>query len=228
MRKDLAKCTTESPRAGIAYAKAYKLKFGGKVRVSHDPEFDYLEERGGFRSSAANRHFECKEFTDRLGALRGNLRKNLGRPWNKVYSEFCAMLDRRSLSGLHIWTHLMAEVASNTFMQDGKVYTISRRGKETEVKGFFVHPETGLLSHPQRRRDKRARPQPYRDSESAGQATLRVPGDAGWWYRQIDGLWFRCRVVGKSAQTGQELIQRKSANKNEIAWIHEELARPSA
>ena len=98
MREDLAKCTTEHPRAG-ARGKCYKTHYGGKVEIHPDPDHDYLNEFGGYRSSARRRHWNYKEFTDVLAPLRGNLRANLGRRWDDVYSEFCQVLDRRGLSG---------------------------------------------------------------------------------------------------------------------------------
>jgi len=106
VRRDLAKCTTERPRHGRSWA--ITKKYGGSVRVNPDREYDYPEEYGGFRSSARNRQINAKGFSDFLSPLRGAIRKNIGRPWDKVFGEFCEALDRRGLSGYHIWTHLMS------------------------------------------------------------------------------------------------------------------------
>jgi hypothetical protein len=92
MRPDLAKCTTESPRSGQSYAT--KSKYGGRVRIHPDPEHDYQNEWGGFKSSARHRHQDHKHFTDRLGALRGNIRKSVGRKWDDVFSEFFKAEDK--------------------------------------------------------------------------------------------------------------------------------------
>src|SRR5271156_1602451 len=105
MRADLAKLTTEKERVG-AKGKCFKTKYRGRVKAHPDPDHDYPKEYGGFRSSARRRHWEHKEFTDVLSPLYGAIRKNVGRPWDDVYSEFCKVLDRRSVSGHHIWTHL--------------------------------------------------------------------------------------------------------------------------
>jgi hypothetical protein len=45
-------------------------------------------------------------FGDRLSPLFRWLESNCGRPWDDVYSEFCAVTDRRSIRGHHLWTHL--------------------------------------------------------------------------------------------------------------------------
>ena len=102
MRPDLDKCTTECYRRGAGSLEhTYKIKFGGTVKVVPDPEHEYDNERGGFHSSARHRHKESKDFGDKLGALRGNIRANVGRPWDDVFSEFCQNLDRRSINGHH-------------------------------------------------------------------------------------------------------------------------------
>jgi hypothetical protein len=147
MRSDLARCTTEQPRAGRGLAKASKRKYGGRVRIVHDSEHDYENEWGGFKSSAPSRHKEPKSFTDSLGALRGNLRKAVGRRWDEIYSEFCRHHDRRGLAGYHLWTHLMDEVKIRTFMQNGKVYEFSGYPGPRPVNGFYVHPKTGILKY---------------------------------------------------------------------------------
>lgn len=145
MRSDLAKCTTEHERA-----RGYgKIKYGGKVSIDPDPDHDYPNEFGGFRSSARRRHTrnktEYKEFTDFLSPLRGAIRKNVGRKWDAVFSEFCRVLDRRSLSGYHIWTHLIQEVQTKTFLENGVVMEQLPYWGSRAVDGFYVHPMTGIL-----------------------------------------------------------------------------------
>jgi hypothetical protein len=245
MRPDLAKCTTESYRRGRGYAHLYKMKFGGKVAVDPDPEDDYLNEYGGFHSSARHRHWESKDFTDRLGALKGNLRKNLGRRWDEVFSEFCRLLDRRSLSGYHIWTHLQQEVEMKTFMSGGKVYAVSRYGgTEYEASGFYVHPVTGILEykesrwvHIRRRRREKAK---HKIPDF-----FLMPGKEEWTYRQFDGRWYRCKLVGtewvvmvvrersryRPEETGVVEVPKylkRSCNKKELAWIRAEIAKLQA
>lgn len=226
MRPDLAKCTTESPRAGQGMVRAYKLKYGGTVRVHPDPEHDYLNEYGGFRPSGRHRQWDCKSFTDCLGALRGNIRANVGRPWNDVFSEFSKLLDRRSLSGFHIWSHLLQEVEINTHLYDGRVFYRSRYGGEREVDGYYVHPISGILEY-----------QPYVSwrTRRRGQKTpiekleIPVPEEGGWKYCLIEGLWFRTKTVKRESNVGtpyyysEYVLEKKSANRKEIAWIKKQL-----
>lgn len=218
MRSDLAKCTTERERAG-GRGKCWKTKYGGKVRISPDPDDDYLNEHGGYRSSARRRQYNHKSFTDRLGALKGNLRVNLGRLWDDVYSEFCEVLDRRGISGFHIWTHLRDEVSINTFMDDGKVYEKGRRYfREREVTGFYVHPVTGILCYKAYER--------WRYRAPIGTPKIPVPGDEAWTYRAFEGIWFRYREVVRKTSWGSVYLEvfKRQANKKEVAWIRQQLA----
>jgi hypothetical protein len=224
MRSDLAKCTTEHERAG-GYGK---IKYGGKVRIHPDPDHDYPNEFGGFRSSARHRHTRnktrYKEFTDVLSPLRGAIRKNLGREWDTVFSEFCRVLDRRSLSGYHIWTHLMREVQTKTFFEKDVVMERARYWGTRVVDGFYVHPVTGILCHAQlqswktRRRRTRAAMKPAR---------IPVPEMDGWNYQKIDDLWLRLKCVTYTDSRGkvkQVILTKRSANRKEITWINEQLA----
>jgi hypothetical protein len=221
VRPDLAKCTTERPRHGLS--RAITKKYGGRVRVNPDPEYDYPEEFGGFHSSSRNRQRNRKDFSDLLSPLRGAVRKNIGRPWDKVFGEFCKVLDRRGLSGYHIWTHLVWEVTTNTFLgEDGEVYERTRfRNAPEKASGFYVHPASGLLLYkkPKRFRFARNKPEPE----------IRVPGKEPLVYRKIDGLWFRCvvKVERRSFPPDrvEESVQRvKSASRKEISWIEAQRA----
>jgi hypothetical protein len=221
MRKDLAKLTTESSRVG-GYGK---IKYSGRVRINHDSDHDYLDEFGGFRSSARHRqnsrygggHIDNKSFTDVLSPLIGAIRKNINRPWDDVYSEFCEVLDRRGVSGYHIWTHLMQEVVTKTELGiDGKVYEKPTRysWRRGPVTGFYVHPVSGLLLY--RPDDRRSRREPP-------MSDIKVPGENKQVYRKVDGNWFRVEV--KKIKTWwpyneeELIIKMKSANRKEIAWI---------
>lgn len=182
MRNDLAKLTTERERRG---SNGISKKYGGRVRIVHDPEHDYEDEVGGFHSSARRRvwGYDAKEFSDVLNPLLGNLRKNVGRPWNDVFSEFCACLDRRSNSGYHIYTHLMMEVTTNAFFQNGILCHRTRYGWIRKVYGYYVHPETGLLQYePVKRRHKKEKP------------ITKINLEGGSWFERENDLWYHCHI----------------------------------
>jgi hypothetical protein len=221
VRRDLAKCTTERPRHGRSWA--ITKKYGGSVRVNPDREHDYPEEYGGFRSSSRNRQINAKGFSDFLSPLRGAIRNNIGRPWDKVFGEFCEALDRRGLSGYHIWTHLMWEVETNAFLgEDGEVYERPAfGGLPSKVGGFYVHPLTGVLLYKE--------PWRFRRTKNMPKPEIPVPGNDPQVYRRIDGLWFRCLVnleirSFRPYRTEVAVRRVKSASRKEIAWIEAQLA----
>lgn len=140
MRSDMRKVVTETPRLGSRWRND---KSRLKVRVIEpDPE-DHDD--GPRRLSMSMRD---KDFSDLIGPLRRYLHKQVGRPWNKVHSELCQHLDRRTVSGNHIWTHVWMEVEKNCYRGiDGNAYTNRRSfgGGPAPVRGLYVDPGTGLL-----------------------------------------------------------------------------------
>jgi hypothetical protein len=48
-------------------------------------------------------------------------KSQVNRPWNKVYSELCANIDRRNTVQEHIFAHIEQFVAVKTHLVDGEV-----------------------------------------------------------------------------------------------------------
>jgi hypothetical protein len=141
MRNDMAKVVTERPRRG----------HGNPSRKWGHPlgKHEYnAEDHGPTRAPIARHHqygWNAKEFSDLLGPLRRHLRKQVGRPWNKVWSEISRTLDNRSLSGQHIFDHIRWEVEHDACLgADGRVYH-NRWSGLVPVSGLYVHPRTQLL-----------------------------------------------------------------------------------
>jgi hypothetical protein len=74
---------------------------------SYDPDREYDEPNRLPIARGRRYGYDCKEFSDLLNSLKRYLRSCIGQPWNKVHSELSRKLDRRSLSGSHIWDHLL-------------------------------------------------------------------------------------------------------------------------
>jgi hypothetical protein len=144
MRNDMAKVVTERPRRGHG---SPSKKWGRRL---HPGEYE-LEDHGSSRAPIARRRqygSNWKEFSDLLGPLRGYLRKQVGRPWDKVWSEITQTLDSRSLTGQHIFDHIRWEVEQATWIgTDGRVYRKRRWLWIDEVSGLYVHPVSRLLCH---------------------------------------------------------------------------------
>jgi len=183
MKGYFSKLLTEQERSNSG---AKSAKWG--QRLKYDPDSEYEDQP---RRASSSRHQqerwtgEDKNLTDVLGPLRGYLRKNLGRPWDDVYSELCTGLDRRSVSGLHVFSHLWQYVDKNCWIgaKTGKVYTDSNRGPQT-VDEFYVHPWTGLLCEVPRRRRR------WWMADTKPEPVTEIKLDEGKSYKQIEGIWY--------------------------------------
>lgn len=152
MRPDMAKVVTEAPRRGH-----HSLSLKTAKRLSKD-EWD-AEDHGSTRHPVSRHRqhgWNAKEFSDVLGPLRKYLRAQVGRPWNKVYSELSKTLDRRSLSGRHIWQHVEWEVLIHCQMVGRQVW--KKPPYESPVYGLYVHPLTGILRYTSKRQFGKWRP----------------------------------------------------------------------
>ena len=240
MRNDMAKVVTEAPRRGHGNSSN---KWGR--RLSKD-EYGLDDHSAGRAPIARGRQYgwNAKEFSDLLGPLRRYLRKQVGRPWNKVWSEITGTLDSRSLTGQHIFDHIRWEVERDVCIgDDGRLYHKPRWGVIALVSGLYVHPVTHLLCcKPERRsafRDEafvKAQTALRRLGISASTARdirrYRVDGlrvwedrDSGWFihtYRHVPEQLIRVitrtdgREVPIYGSARYERVATKQASKKEI------------
>jgi hypothetical protein len=180
MRKDMQKIITERERHGSS-DRGVKTRLRIRpIDVTEDDDRPARLSRkqlyGGMR----------KGFSDYLSPLRGFLRKNLGRPWDNVYSEIRETLDDRSLSGQHVFQHLWMEVERHVVVgDDGTVWEAAGGRRRTwPIRGFYVHPKTGLLEQAPRYKPPRERGEP--------DAVVRRRISATASYVKIAGIWYRC------------------------------------
>src|SRR5438445_5372169 len=142
MRSDMHKVVVERPRWNPGPGKN-----GRRANLSDEllPKFEGIKRP----------HPRRKGLTDLLGPLKRWLQAQVGRPWNDVYSEACAVIKPDSVIRAHVKAHLLQFVERHTFIHDGKVCVldIGCRGRgivpvDERRYGwnlFFVHPETSLL-----------------------------------------------------------------------------------
>jgi len=168
MRKDLDKVTTESPRRGHSNPSLKTSLRIHRASLEFDEDGFDIDRFELPKVLPISRHrqygWNCKEFSDLLGPLRKCLRKQVGRPWNDVYSELCESLDQRSLSGIHIWGHVKSEVELYPVIRrDGVIcrgYRFHWHGDPlTPLQGLYVHPRTGILCYIEERTKRYRRPE---------------------------------------------------------------------
>jgi len=192
MRDDMKKVVVERPRWG---SRLRNQKFGAKLRYLPDHDYDEQPKKAkGFESL----HDGCgKSFTDVLSPLYRYLHSNLGRPWDKINSEMCASLDKRKVTGRHIFEHLKYMVELECYVRDdGKVcYSRYRHPfygshEDQVVRGYYVHPCTGLLCHaPRENKRQRTRrgmiPEPV--------THLRLENNMA--YQKHEDIWYKVKLV---------------------------------
>lgn len=187
MKPYFSKLLTEQERAG---SRNPSIKTG--LRLKYDPDSDYDDQPTRAKMCRRNKQnplgdYNWKELTDVLSPLYGYLEKNVGRPWDMVYSELCQGLDRRSVSGQHVFTHLWQYVDTNCWIgaDTGTVYTDGRRGPDTP-DDFYVHPWSGLLCQVPDRESWRKK---YR-REQANKPIEEIKVSPEKSYNLIDGIWY--------------------------------------
>lgn len=190
MRSDMSKVVIERPRSGHQLPSG---KTGLRIR-DYDPEREY-ENMPNRVSGSRSKHVRTtgrKYFSDLLSPLRRYLRSNVGRPWNKVWSEMKQSLDSRKVTGQHIFDHVKSEVETNCYEgADGKVYSPYRGyGEHRPVEGLYVHPRTGLLCWKQPRNHHRER----REKEAAQREVVLIPRSDSQYYLKIEGVWYEVEL----------------------------------
>src|SRR5215468_1488058 len=185
MRKDMSKVVIERPRSGHSLP-GYKTR----LRIRHyDPEKDYedLPKRVSGSRSKYVRAGETKYFSDFLSPLRRFLRTNVGRPWDKVYSEMKESLDDRKATGRHVFEHVDIEVETHPLIgDDGKLYKSRYSGRLQPVYEFYIDPRTGLLCWSDEKPWWRNRGK----SKGDGQGVNYVRLSANTCYVKMNGIWY--------------------------------------
>jgi len=140
MRTDMHEVLIERPRRG----HRRKTHRGNKPRVSEWTDEDSYA--GAYRP----RQHRTKFFDDLLSPLERWLRKQVNRPWDKVWSELTAGVDSRSVVGQHLLTHARHLVSMDCCYDEARREVLinarhwSRRGP-CAAYGLYVDPRSQLL-----------------------------------------------------------------------------------
>jgi hypothetical protein len=190
MRHDMYKVIVERPRRG-----------GGHRSEMPAPEdLEDSPRQEGLRK----RHRSRKWLNENLRPLERFLASQVGRPWDKVYSEICAGIDRRNTVQQHIHQHLEDFVAVKVLEIDGELRA-NKRWRVMEplssswAAKYYVHPEHGLLlvNHMRaeaRRQQRKQRQDAHAERNGGVREGLRVIDPANQLHR-IEGVWYLIEVA---------------------------------
>jgi hypothetical protein len=190
MRDDISEVIIERPRKNsrARYPRATRRRENHIARL--DP--DRLRSAEGIKRALTGRGSQ-KYLNENLAPLRRYLMRQVNRPWNKVWSEICALLRSDSTVQQHVRDHINDFVAIRTFMKDGDVWvagdSVFRKPgalKESRVR-LYVDPRCGLLRP---NKHFKGRSQQRRELIREGALHMREVrpnvqvhrfGERGWW-----------------------------------------------
>lgn len=201
MRADMYKVIVERPRRG----GGFRDEMPAPVDLSDSP-----------RQEGLRRRHRCRKgLNENLSPLRRYLASQVGRPWDKVFSDICAGIDRRNTVQRHIHQHLEDFVAIRVYDVDGELQIDGRwRGRvplaDTWAPEFYVHPGHGLLCVNEGRirarreycRERRAHLREARDGADENRRIL----DTSTQLHRIAGVWYRVEL---SAITNEAMLDRR-------------------
>jgi hypothetical protein len=159
MRADMHKVIVETSRSGSC------------VRWSSGDRRFLNSEEAPVKLGMRGRLGRRKWSRDHLGPLKRFLVRQAGRPWNDVYREICAVLDRRSTAQDHVHLHLDDFVAIRTVLIGDVIYEAGYAPVPLERmrQPLYVDPCTGILM---RNLEPATRRQKQREQARRAQAEL--------------------------------------------------------
>lgn len=201
MRADMAKVIVERPRYG-SRRRAKDTK-GYRKRLSRMGE-DLPKHEGIKRPYG----WDIKHLNEHLGPLRRYLQSQVGRPWDRVFSELCKHINRNNPVQDHVRDHVEDFVETSVIIEDGipfatpdrergwRRYLWSDRPLRQEL---YVCPRTGLLKRTPRVSRK---PKP----STSHHRPVRL--DKTHFCKVIDGEW--CLVTVRPIPADRTLLQCKN------------------
>jgi hypothetical protein len=186
MRSDMAKVIVERPRFGSRMRGGPRK---GHRRQEQRLGVDALPKREGMKQTYGH---DTKSLNEHLGPLGRYIESQVGRPWDKVFAEICAHIDRNSAVQDHVRDHVFDFVTTDVILVDGVPHRKAGAGRHPgghggpleaggRWGGFYVCPVSGILKHVKRRRPK------YRPKTPEKAVFVNVGKDRQC--RLIDGRW---------------------------------------
>lgn len=179
MRQDILKVTNGS--RGTRRARTQK---GSKKALQRD-----ISAVPSRQSMSRGRLPEHQHPDYRIMPLRRMLGQNVGRPWDRVYSELREVINPESLRGHQLLQSLRWIVASDLELVDGRLVHSQRFGYRDRGEistQFYIHPIHKLLCQ----NDKYRRHRRYKYKPNY------IKIDDTHQYHYIDGIWYEITLGG--------------------------------
>lgn len=213
MREDIAKVIVTRPRVGGD--DGYQLRRGR--RQSKDSMlWDNLPKKEGMRSVNI-RNYNGKYLSDFLAPIQGFLKKNVGRPWDKVNSEIRKNLKMTSTTQRHVLDHIYNQYVTlkPLFDSDGNPSAPGRWGSTLRDGEYYVDMK-GILRRYKAPKSPRKPKEPVKF----------VPLDDTHCYEFRKGSWFE----GTLKVPAQDELERELGSKfhrrmiPQPVWVYRQLS----
>jgi hypothetical protein len=201
------KVLTERPRAG------------GGARIQPAANFKNVDFRDGDDGPLPKLDmgrkrkygYDAKELTDLINPLRRFLEKNVGRPWDKVWSEICEGIDATSTTGRHLREHVewMVELGVEKTAK-GLRYPSGETVYPWGKYGFLYVDQTGILKHQKAKKPIRKVLEP------------KVMKIDRRWFSRYKGFWFEL-FLKEAKGTVYDINERCHYSDGSGYWIQSTL-----
>jgi hypothetical protein len=180
MRKDMARVIVERPRVIDSFSRK------GRARPLEELPFQESMRRGHQHRGG------LKLLNENLAPLRRYLERQVGRPWDKVYSEIAEGLHVTNTIQQHVRDHLVDFVAINP-----------RRGVSTRFglrytlwyQPLYVDPDDGLLKRTDRLPEEKVRCRRAADKKRQKVSIERIKLSDDRDLRLINGIWYEITLA---------------------------------
>lgn len=218
MRKDMNKIICERPRIHGGASKPFKGKL---PRLGEEDLPTHISMK-----AAKYRKGDTKDLNENLQPLYRFVGSNVGRSWNKVYSEIRKNFNVGSTINQHIFDHLKRHVqTTNIIWEDGKVKILDDGYKSrgyVELKNshieFYIHPKTGILL---RNTKKVSSHKKYKQTEVQLQAfhqtrVRQINANTYAIYDMQNMVWFK--YVAKAIPKPVQHVVRRAGADDVVRW----------
>jgi hypothetical protein len=172
MRSDMWKVIVERPRLGRGYADALGRRAQKLLPRDHDGEqLDVIE-----------RFPRSKSLNENLAPLQRYLARQVGRPWDKVYSEMRAQISFENAVQKHVLAHVDQFIELRPQIVNGVVYHEDGRplGGRRRADALYVDPKSGIIQKLRVRRHTQTKARD--DFASLGTNACLLCLDGVWWH----------------------------------------------
>lgn len=182
MRHDMSRVIVERPRRG-----------GNRCRKGRQIPLEDLPSKQGMRRRYVEQGVD-KELNENLAPLRRYLERQVGRPWDKVYSEIAASLRVDSTVQQHVRDHLGDYVLIKPRREVGwRLFGVAMPGGW--FQRFYVDPVDGILRRTDQMPEAKAKRAAARLRQQHVCPIERVVLSSKCELRRVGGIWFEVKLA---------------------------------